>query len=273
MELKTLYVSDLDGTLLHSNERTSQYTNETINTLVEQGMLFSYATARSYITAQRVTAGLNAKIPLIVYNGAMIIDNADGSFMLKNFFDSSVDGLLRDLLDNGVFPIVYAFIDGREKFSFIPEKSSDGVKQFADSRKGDVRTNILHSEKDLFLGEIFYITCIDSSERLKPLYDKYMDIYHCVYQVDIYTKEQWLEIMPRSASKSNAIKQLKKLLGCERLVVFGDGINDIDMFEMADEAYAVSNAVQPLREIATAVIGGNDEDGVAKWLCKHYKNE
>ena len=49
--MKTLYVSDLDGTLLRSDERTSDYTNQVINRLTEQGMLFSYATARSLVTA------------------------------------------------------------------------------------------------------------------------------------------------------------------------------------------------------------------------------
>ncbi|MEE3495490.1 MAG: HAD hydrolase family protein, partial [Butyrivibrio sp.] len=73
--MKTLYVSDLDGTLLRSDEQMSEYTNNTINRLVSEGMLFSYATARSLITAKKVTKGLNAKIPLIVYNGAFIIDN------------------------------------------------------------------------------------------------------------------------------------------------------------------------------------------------------
>ena len=58
--MKTLFVSDLDGTLLHSNERVSQYTCDVINRLTEKGILFSYATARSYITARKVTAGLNA---------------------------------------------------------------------------------------------------------------------------------------------------------------------------------------------------------------------
>ena len=45
--MRTLYVSDLDGTLLRSDERTSGYTNRTVNRLVGEGMLFSYATARS----------------------------------------------------------------------------------------------------------------------------------------------------------------------------------------------------------------------------------
>lgn len=38
------------------------------------------------------------------------------------------------------------------------------------------------------------------------------------------------------------------------------------MFEIADECYAVENAVDELKEIATAVIGNNNEDGVAHWL-------
>ena len=48
-------------------------------------------------------------------------------------------------------------------------------------------------------------------------------------------------------------------------------MNDHDMFKMADEAYAVSNAVEELKEIATDVIGYNYEDAVAKWLLENAK--
>lgn len=124
---------------------------------------------------------------------------------------------------------------------------------------------------DLKQGNIFYITCIDEPHKLEPLHEKYKDTYHCVYQTDIYTNEQWLEIMPKSTSKSNAIKQLKTLLGCDKLIVFGDGKNDIDMFEIADESYAVQNAHDELKKKATAIIPSNDEDGVAKWIAQNYK--
>lgn len=53
-------------------------------------------------------------------------------------------------------------------------------------------------------------------------------------------------------------------------MVFGDGKNDMDMFEIADECYAVENAVPELKAMATAVIGGNDSDGVARWLESNY---
>ena len=75
--------------------------------------------------------------------------------------------------------------------------------------------------------------------------------------------------MPKSTSKSNAIRQLKDLLQCDRVVVFGDGKNDIDMFQMADVSYAMENAVDELKEIATGVIESNNNDGVAKWLLQN----
>jgi len=86
MNNKILYVSDLDGTLLRGDEKTSAYTNSTINSLAETGMCFSYATARSFVTAAKVSKGLNAKFPVIVYNGAFIVDNETGEIIISNFF-------------------------------------------------------------------------------------------------------------------------------------------------------------------------------------------
>ena len=143
--------------------------------------------------------------------------------MIANFFDASVDGVLDELFAKNIYPIVYAYIEGKEKFSFVPEFCTTGMKMFINSRNGDIRTNAVDTTEDLKVGDIFYITCIDEPEKLKPLYDKYKDKYHCVYQTDIYTKEHWLEIMPLAASKSNAIKQLQSLLECDKLVVFGGG--------------------------------------------------
>ena len=263
-------IFDLDGTLLQSNVQTSEYTNKTLNALIEKGMLFSYATARSYLTASKVTAGLRTDIPLVVYNGAALVDGRDGFPMLKNFFGAEIGEVLEDLFVNGVYPIVYAFLDGEEKFSYIPARCTSGMVTFLDSRKGDIRTHPVVDEEGLLQGEIFYLTCIDQKDKLEPLYEKYRDRYHCVFQKEIYTQEQWLEIMPLEASKSHAIIQLKKQLDCDRLVVFGDGKNDMDMFEIADECYAVENAVPELKAMATAVIDSNDSDGVARWLAGHF---
>lgn len=266
MNEKTLYLSDLDGTLLGSNVALSDYTSQTIRDLTERGMLFSYATARSYVTASKVTKGFDARIPLIVYNGAMVVDNVTGEILISNFFGAEVFALLDDLLEQGIVPIVYAFQEGKEKFSYFYDRSSKGMRAFLDSRRGDPRENPITDLRACYRGDIFYVTCIDAPEKLEPFYKKYAGSFRCIYQKDLYTGEQWLEFMPQGASKANAARQLKEYLGCSRIVAFGDGLNDLDLFRLADECYAVSNAETALKAAATAVIGSNDEDAVARWL-------
>jgi len=265
-KIKTLYVSDLDGTLLRSDEKTSVHTNEVINKLTSEGMLFSYATARSLVTAKKVTQGLDAKIPLIVYNGAFIIDNVTGEILLSNYFDDSVKGVLDRLFAKDIYPIVYSYIDGKERFSFVPSLISEETKEFTDTRQGDERLNTVDDKEDLKKGNIFYITCIDDPDKLRPVYEELKDVYHCVYQIDIYTGSQWLEIMPAAASKANAVRQLKELYDCERVTSFGDGKNDIDMFMESDECYAVANADEELKQNAAEIIDSNNNDGVANKL-------
>ena len=271
--MKTLYVSDLDGTLLRTNQKTSDFTNKIINELVEEGLLFSYATARSYNTSHKVTEGMTADFPLIVYNGVFVRDNVSGEMLLKNFFDEEIKEVVLELIEHDLSPIVYAYVDGVERFTFNIDEVNDATLEFALTRENDSRYRPIKSLEELIAGEIFYLTLIDDENKLKPFYDKYKDKYHCFFQKDMYTGNQWLEIIPKNASKANAIKQLKDMLNCDRLVVFGDGVNDIDMFEIADEAYAVENAVDELKEIATGVIACNDEDGVAKWLYERIKGE
>ena len=254
--MKTLYVSDLDGTLLRSDVKTSEYTNQVINQLTSDGMLFSYATARSYLTAVKATKGLNAKIPIITYNGAVILQNDTFDIIAKNTFcQNEKEEILNELLRRGIYPIVYAFISGKEKFSYLVNKCNRATIDFLLTRKGDIRDTPVASDSALGFGDAFYFTCIDAYEKLEPLYIQFREKYHCIFQTDIYSGEQWLEIVPKSVSKANAILQLKERLGIEYIVAFGDGKNDIEMFEIAD---------------ATGIIESNDSDGVAKWLYHKF---
>ena len=43
------------------------------------------------------------------------------------------------------------------------------------------------------------------------------------------------------------------------------------MFKISDECYAVENAVDELKKIATEVISSNNQDGVAKWLLENVR--
>ena len=269
--MKTLYLSDLDGTLLNSEQKTSDFTNRTINELIMSGISFSYATARSWNTARKVTDGIVAGLPAIIYNGAFVIDTQTNARLISNYFGEEIHSVIDSLIEHDIYPTVYSVRNDEEKFSFIREQATDGMKDFIHSRKGDKRTNPVDHVQQLHKGDIFYLTCIDDEKKLRPFYEKYKDKYHCVFQRDIYSDEQWLEIMPFKASKSSAAVQLKEYLGCDKLIVFGDALNDKDLFECADECYAVANASDELKKIATDVIESNDNDGVAKWLLSRCK--
>lgn len=267
--MKTLYVSDLDGTLLNSAQTLSPYTVDVINRLAARGGCFSYATARSIWTASKATEGIPTALPVIVYNGCFVMENGTRRRLISNYFAPSDAALIMDALrSGGVRPIVYSFIDGEEKFSYNSSALSKGARDFIQTRKGDTRDRPVDND-GLPPGEVFYFTCIDEEARLAPLYERFRDSFRCFYQRDIYSNEQWLELIPLSAGKAGASVQLKTLLGCDRIVSFGDAVNDLELFSVSDECYAVENAHPALKAAATAVIGGNDADGVARWLEAH----
>ena len=270
--MKTLYLSDFDGTLLRSDQRISAYTAETINRLADEGMIFSYATARSMITAKKATEGLKARIPMILYNGVFIMENETNRILLSNLFEKDAAcALIEDLLKEGVCPIVYSMRAGRERFSYLEGGINEPTRAFVESRGNDPRKTPVNDAGALTIGDVYYVTCIGGQERLELMYEKYRGIHRCIFHEDVYSHEPWLEMMPEGVCKAESARRLKEYLGCDRIIAFGDAKNDIDLFELADECYAVENAVEELKNIATGVIGGNDEDGVAKWLSKNWR--
>lgn len=268
--MKTLYVSDLDGTLLDSTPKTSEYTNITIKSLIDKGAVISYATARSLNTTKLVTDGLPLEYPLVVHNGTFIVSK-DGDILHKNIFlKSDADEILRTILQNGLSPVVFSLINNEQKFMYIKDRLNVPTQEFINKRLSDNRNLPVDSENKLFDGETYYFTLIGDEDKTKSLYEMYKDKFKCYFQRDMYSGDYWLEITPKCATKANAVKQLATLLDCDRIVAFGDGINDIEMFSVADEAYAVENAVDTLKAKATAIIEKNTADGVAKWLRAHY---
>ena len=270
--MKELYVTDLDGTLLNRQDRVSSFSIRVINELVDRGLQFTYATARSLVSASRVTEGLSTKIPVIAYNGAFILRPSTGEVLSREAFTDDERSKVREILDrHQISPLTYSFIDGIEKVSWIPQFENDGIRRYLSQRQGDRRFRAVHDTDALYHGEIFYYTCIGEKEELQPVYNLFSEDshYRCTMQQELYRPEYWCEIMPAKASKANAIRKLKEMWHCSRVISFGDAVNDIPMFEISDECYAVENAVNELKAIATGVIGSNEEDGVAKWLLEH----
>ena len=269
----TLYLSDLDGTLLRSDQTLSAYTCAVIDRLVSAGVHFSYATARSIETASKVTRGIRVALPVIVQNGTFIVDSATKKPLWSaKFTPAEAERIFEAFLRRGLFPIIYAVIDGRNRFSYLRDRCTGPQWEFLLTRIGgsDRRAREIFSEEDALDGDLHYFACISDDEgALLSVKEALEGDFRCIFSRDIYTGAPWLEVMPESASKAAAARRLQKMLGCNKLVCFGDAVNDLPMFELADERYAVANAAPELKAIATDVIDGNDEDAVAGWLEKN----
>ncbi len=227
---KTLYVTDLDATLLRNDKSVSEATARILNFLIDRGMLITYATARSGHSAAKLVGDIDFRLPAIIRNGTVFADPKTGR--------------------------------ETEIIMFAPKEEHS-----TDRRLLPVKT-----EEEMFQGEICYFTFIGDKTELDPLYERVREggNWTCIYQQDVYTPDYWLELCPKDATKAKAARKLKERYGCERLVVFGDSLNDISMFQAADEAYAVENAMEEVKALATGIISGNEEDGVARWLQEEY---
>ena len=271
----TLYVSDLDGTLMRNNEKLSEYTIKTLNELLRQGLPFTFATARSIESARVITGELEIKLPVITRNGAVLADNKTGKHLQKSVFTKEKVELLKQMLPE--LPscgFVSCFLDDIMIRTYMPADHTEGLKGYIDYYKKDPSMVKAETLDEMFQGTPGYVTIIGSRETISPLYEKVKQYkgWESLFQKDTYRDEYWLEICPQNCTKAKSILKLKEQLGFEKLVVFGDSLNDISIFKIADESYAVANAMDELKKIATYIIGSNEEDSVVDLLKERFNN-
>jgi hypothetical protein len=272
--MKTLFVSDLDGTMLTKEERISGYTAEHVNRLIDAGMCFTYATARSAASARRAVEGLRIVEPVVLYNGGLVYNFTTKEILRAVLFQGDVKGYVLSVLrEHGILPFAYNAFGSDERIVWMEGSETAGMTRFLNRRRGDFRLLPVQTENALLDGETFYFKCIGSREQIECVWNilKYDARIICIFHQETYQNDFWMEISPREATKANAVSLVKYKLGCDRVVCFGDSSNDSDMFDVCDEKYAVQNADGWLKEKATGVIGYCEEDGVAKWLEAHAK--
>ncbi|MBP5444690.1 MAG: HAD-IIB family hydrolase [Acholeplasmatales bacterium] len=273
--MKILYVSDLDGTLLDKDTKLSDYTIEELNKLIDDGLMFTYATARSYNSAKVVSSGIKIKYPVILCNGVKIYDTLNKKTIFSTFFSDKDKELVKNIcLKYDILPILYQTKDDVDKFYYLNYNISEGKQYYLDKRKDDKRLTIVNSKEELFSKDsIYYFNFIDTYENLKPIYDELKNHFRCVFQQEIYREEYWLEVLPNNSDKAESLIKLKELLNVDKIVYFGDSVNDISSFKVSDLCYAVENSKEELKPYATKIIGSNNTDGVIKQIKEMYKNE
>ena len=272
-----LFVTDLDGTLLNSNKEVSIKSTEILNKLIDNGVNFTVATARTPATVVDLLQDVNLKLPAVLMNGVLLYDIKEEKYInIKEIEKDIVDKVFNILNKFDKNAMVYGIRNNHlwvyhKEFEYSWEY--DFYKERAD-RKQKTFLKVENYQECINESKVINFIVFDKYEKIKGIYDelKKIDEISVEYYEDIYEKGcYFLEAYSAEASKANGIKLLSDYIEHDKLICFGDNLNDIPMFELADECYATANAVERVKEISTDVIGSCDEDGVALFIENKLK--
>ncbi|NQX11825.1 HAD family hydrolase [Microbacteriaceae bacterium VKM Ac-2855] len=261
---RRLVALDIDGTVMHENGVIGDAVSSEIQRVVALGDEVMLATGRSPGSTVPVLDRLGiAPEYLVCCNGAVTLRrDASGAYVndvVETFDPTSVLTNIRSFLPDAL----YAVEDEHGTFYYTEEFPGGAISGLESQRVpfeellGRLSTRVVvispGTDMDEFLG----------------LVEK-MGLHQVSYAIG-WTA--WLDIAPEGVNKSTALEQIRVRLGIERedVLAFGDGRNDIEMLQWAaasGRGYAMGQAPDEVRAVASAVVPSVDEDGVATVLAQ-----
>lgn len=276
-----LFISDLDGTLLGSDARLSEESVRCLNDAIDAGANFSIATARTPATVDVLLENVGTRLPGVVMTGAAWWHFDSKTYSHIHYFENEAVGrILYAFKKADVTPFVYVLRENCSKHildvyynnvymspadsSFYLQRSRLPLKKFhiGDSLPVDASGSVM----------LFYAS--GPMERLALVREKVLrlaDFSVSLYD-DIYNPGVALiEIFAPGVSKAAAIKEMCRYYGFTSVVAFGDNLNDLPMFSVADVSVAVGNASPVVRQEADIVIGDNTRSSVARFILEKVR--
>ncbi len=271
MREKTLYVSDLDGTLLNRQKKISDYTAKVLNSCIKKGMKFAVATARMPYGCDYRLSSIAMDTPGILTNGVFLYDfKQEKVISAEKITSSGVNQVLEAFRREGLSCFVYTY-DEQGISIYYEDRELESQTQYYSDRALEkcVAVSLVENIQEVVFGkQVAYLTYTGEKERLEPVSKRLDSIEEVSYSfyLNIYNGLYCLEVFSKNASKKHALQKLKTMMECEEVVVFGDNFNDLSMIEIADRSYAPANALEEVKERVTDILLDCDQDGVAHFL-------
>lgn len=272
--MKTLYMADLDGTILPQGDEIPDRTAVIINALIKHGLNFTVNTSRTPQSAEPPLKKLNLKLPAILMNGACFYDFSAKLATDIFYIDVSVAQKVLDIIEKyPCNPFVFN-ADGNDVFANYTRCVSEAEKEFVKKRKNYYK-KFVQSDKFILSDKVAYIICVGNRELLSGINSelKSLDGVSSSFFITDNGDGCYLEIYAFSAGKANAAKRFKEKYGFDRIVAFGDNLNDIEMLSFANTGVAVANAKDELKKSADIVIGSCEENAVADYLMVEWSRQ
>ena len=272
MDIKLLIV-DMDGTLLNSKDEVTPQTIQAFKKIQDIGVLAAVATGRNHVEAQPHAETVGAHHIMITDNGAMVKDYQRDVIILEKHLQPDLVTYVTSVTETN--PEV--FVQYHTRIGCVVDRQNHPVMKRAGWSKNHLadfyHTQIPVEDVASFLKEenlpVHKVVMSSSdpkdldaiTENLKTE-DKLSTLRTMIY---------CLETIPAEIDKGVALRQVCDYLNIplQATMAIGDSVNDCELLKTAGFSVAMGHAPSYLKELSDAVVGSNDENGVAQAIEKY----
>jgi Cof subfamily protein (haloacid dehalogenase superfamily) len=276
--------TDMDGTLLNSQQMISEGNRTAIKKAQEKGIEVVIATGRSYREAQTVLAEADLQCPIICVNGAEV-RTKEGEIIQTNELSVKQSLDIHEILQHS--HIYYEVFTNKGIYSDHYEKGVQTLMDYFQTASPDMsEEQIRENAKKRFSNG--HIQIVENYEHIIESSDQ------LVYKFLVFSKDpselmrvkEKLEVLPEisiSSSGSNNlevthVKAQKGIalawytermgISMQETMAIGDNLNDVSMFQRVGRSVAMGNGHPDIKKICSHVTAVNDEDGVGKAILE-----
>lgn len=252
---KTLFVSDLDGTLLRSDKSLNPCDIDAVKRYEEAGGRFVIASGRPLHTVTEYVSVLGSS-PMILCNGGVIYDSCKA----KTLYEVDLPDIAKDI-----------FYDVRERYPDI----SPEIYTF--SSRYYFHMNTVEKWHQHILGGIEFEK-INDPDSIAESWNKMLlaDEVEVINELSEYVKKydgcgvrfvrsfpKFLEILPAGVSKGSALEKLIEITGWNdlKIAAAGDYDNDIEMLKFADISFCPADSQECVKNVSDYILKNTSDTG------------
>ncbi|WP_028042478.1 Cof-type HAD-IIB family hydrolase [Candidatus Stoquefichus massiliensis] len=252
-----LIATDMDGTFLDSQKTFDKSFFDLFYQLKEKNIKFVIASGNQYYRLYQKFLPLSEQMYFIAENGSYIADGTTELYC-NTIQNKDIDVIKKFLLE---IPRLIMVLCGR-KGAYILKNHYFLRNEIKKYYCAYTFVDSFEEVEDEFMKISLYDTQHHNNEILNSIQNQLPQ------SVKVVTSgNEWMDIQNKNINKGIAIKYLQSIYDIypDECMAFGDQMNDYEMLQEVKYAYAMSNAVKPIQEVAYEVIGSNDEQSV---ICK-----
>lgn len=263
-----LVVFDIDGTLIDDDRKLISENIEAIKKLKALGIRVVLNSGRTFNAMWKVRQALDLMgfdDYSICGTGAFVRRNADGKALISNpLGKADYEKVLALLGDEDVQVSVhtknYLYLNEEvPNRGFLEDQAQVGLAWMKFEKFEDIEDGI---SRIAIAGEPYV---------LDSIYEKYGQVLKKDYKL-MRNEVHIMEVLNKNAGKSETLKKLceKLAVRADELMYFGDGINDVKSLDFAGVGIAMGSGKDEAKDVATYVIGSNNEPSIAKFLEEYF---